>query len=107
MSPNPIRVSLRECWYDAADLRSSTTHPEKWAGKPIIHAITVETILVEPEHRRQGHARRFLEELCRDERFEMVVVEGVGNPILAAALMRWGWNHDPKIMDFFKHVEPG
>lgn len=40
--------------------------------------------------------------MAADLRFDLVIVEGVGNPILAEALLRWGWDCDPVVMDFYK-----
>ena len=67
-----------------------------------VHSIVVETIRVDLEHRRQGLCKAFLQALCADPRFDMVVVEGVQNPVLADALRRWGWEWDPGVMDFYK-----
>lgn len=97
----PLTAWLRECWVDAANPRLSGDWPD-WTTRPTFHALVVESVQVEPSQRRQGHLRRFLEELCADQRFARVVVEGVQNPILAEALLRWGWQVDPAVMDFYK-----
>lgn len=96
-----IKVKLRECWILASDRRMSAQTPG-WTTQPTIHAIVVEWVWVHEKHRQQGHLKRFLAELCADARFDMVVVEMVQNPILAAALTRWGWESDLGVKDFFK-----
>jgi hypothetical protein len=96
-----IYAELRECWILASDKRQSCRFPGKF-GAPDIHSIVVESVRVPPEKQRQGVFKRFIEDLCRDPRFEMVVVEGVGNATLADALMRWGWEYDLGVMDFYK-----
>jgi hypothetical protein len=93
-------ANLRECWILSGNRRISQETP--WSGKSQIHAIVVETVKVDKEHRRQGHLKRFLEVLCSDARYEMVVVEDVQNPILAEALLRWGWEVDTRVMDFYR-----
>ncbi len=97
----PLTARVRECWIDRANLRLSADHPT-WTERPTWSALAIESIAVEEAHRRQGHCRRFLAEVCADPRFEMVVVEGVGNEVLAAALLRWGWRFDPGVMDFYR-----
>ncbi len=99
-SQGVLQASIRECWVDAANLRLSSAEPN-WTDRPTIHAIVVESVAVSESHRRQGHFGRFLAKLCRDERFQMVVVECVQNPILASYLLRLGWECDPGVMDFY------
>lgn len=93
-------VRLRECWLNADNRRQSCGRPGVFARE--VHAVVVETIRVDKAHQRQGLCRAYLNTLCADPRFELVVVEGVRNPHLAAALMRWGWDCDPVVMDFYK-----
>ncbi len=97
----PLTARVRECWIDRANLRLSADHPT-WTDQPTIHALVIQSIAVEEAHRQQGHCRRFLAEVCADPRFEMVVMEGVGNEVLAAALLRWDWTCDPGVMDFYR-----
>lgn len=100
-----LHARLRECWVLASNRRLSATSP-LWTAEPTIHALAVETIRVDREHRRQGLCSAFLDELCRDPKFDMVIVEGVGNPILANALIGWGWDYDPVVMDFYRPRTP-
>lgn len=95
-----MNVSLRECWILASNLRLSAQSPD-WTIEPTIHAIVIETVRVPESERRQGKFKAFVKSLCDDTRFEMVVVEGVQNPILANALTRWGWQCDWATMDFY------
>jgi|SRR5580700_29421 hypothetical protein len=97
----PLTATIRECWVDAEHLRLSAERPN-WTMRPTIHAIVVETVKVEDASQRQGHFTRFLDMVCADERFDMVVVEGVGNKMLAAWLMRQGWEYDSGVMDFYR-----
>lgn len=98
---NELTAILRECWVLRSNRRLSATRPD-WTDEPTAHAVVVESITVEPERRRQHHCRRLIEALCADTRFEMVVIEAVQNEHLAAALMRWGWECDPAVMDFYR-----
>src|ERR1044071_2225522 len=95
----PLNALIRECWIDAGNLRLCGPTPD-WTARPTIHAIVIESVHVEEPHRRQGHFRRFLDAICSDPRFDMVVVEAVQNTHLAAALLSWGWDCEPAIMDF-------
>jgi len=95
-----LTATLRECWVDAGNLRLSGTDPG-WTSRPTVHAVVVEIVAVEEAHRRRGECRAFLNQLCSDGRFDMVVVEAVQNPVLAEALLRWGWDCDPGVMDFY------
>jgi hypothetical protein len=98
----PLTAVVRECWVNPDNKRISQIEPKVgW-----IHAIAIESIFVARE-RRQGHAKRFIDELCRDLRFDMVIVEMVRNPYLMDALHRWGWECDPGVSDFFKRTERG
>lgn len=96
-----VHARLRECYVLASNKRISSVWKD-FTQEPTIHAIVVESISVDEGHRRQGVCRAFINNLVADERFEMVVVEGVANPILADALTRWGWECDPEVMDFYK-----
>jgi hypothetical protein len=98
---NHVTANLCECWVLASNLRHSADSPGAWVDEKTIHAIVVETIDVERAFRRQGECRAFLNQLCADDGFDMVIVEGVQNPILAEALIRWGWECDPGVMDFY------
>jgi hypothetical protein len=104
---NHVTASLRECWVLASNLRHSADYPGAWVDEETIHAIVVETIYVVRTFRRQGECRAFLNQLCVDDRFDMVIVEGVLNKILAEALLRWGWECDPGVMDFYHRREGG
>jgi hypothetical protein len=95
-----LTAVLREAWIDAENRRLSYDQPNH-CDRPTIHSIVVEYVYVSPWHRRQGHCKRFLMELCADARFDMVVVEAVQNPILAEWLLREGWDCDPKVSDFY------
>ena len=95
-----ITARIRECWVWAENRRVSFS-ASGLTLKPTIHSLVIEYIGVDESERRQGIARRFIEQACNDARFEMVIVEGVQNPILAEALIRWGWDYDPGVMDFY------
>ena len=94
-----LTAIVRESWYNPNRLREYVNKQ----GLPgfSLHAIAVWSVYVEHQHRRQGHCKRFLEALQADDRYDMVVVEAVQNPILAEALLRWGWDCDPQVMDFY------
>jgi hypothetical protein len=100
----PLTARIRECWVDAQNRRLSGTDPA-WTTRPTIHSIVIETVNVEPSQRQQGHFRRFLAMVCADPRFDMVVVEGVGNPHLAEFLLHEGWECDVGVMDFYRKRE--
>lgn len=95
-----VRAILRECWVLASNRRLSATDPT-WTEEPTIHAIVLESIAVDEGHRQQGLCRAFLNALCADPRFDMVIVEAVQNPVLAMALLRWGWDCDPEVSDYY------
>lgn len=97
----PLTAIVRECWLLASNRRVSCEQ-EDYFKEPTIHAIVVESVNVEIPHQRQGYWTRFINQLCADERFDMVVVEGVGNPILAEYLKIRGWECDARVMDFYK-----
>ena len=97
----PLTAYIRECWVDAADLCLSAETPD-WTDRPTIHTIVIESVRVEEAYQNQGHFRRFLASVCADERFDMVIVEAVQNKVLAEALLRWGWDCDPGVMDFYR-----
>ena len=96
----PLTATVRDCWIDASNRRLSADRPN-WNNRPAIYSIVIETVIVEEAHRRQGHFSRFLATVLADTRFDMVVVEGVGNKILAEWLMRHEWDCDPEVMDFY------
>ncbi len=96
----PLTARIREAWLDRDNRRLSAGHPD-WTERPTVHAIVVESVSVEEAHRREGHCKRFLADICANECFEMAVVEGVQNPVLADALLRWGWEVDSGVMDFY------
>lgn len=102
----PLTATLRECWLDAGNRRLSAQFPA-WTDRPTIHAIVIESVSVEAAHRRQGHLKRFLAMVCADPRWEMVVVEGVGNLHLAAYLEREGWEVDVGVGDFYRRKATG
>lgn len=98
----PLTALVRECWVLKSNRRVSAEIPN-WTNQPLVHSIVVESVNVEEAHRRQGHLKRFLDEVCADPRFDMVIVEGVQNPILAEALLRWGWDCNVEVMDFYHY----
>jgi hypothetical protein len=95
---------LSERWLDRADKRRSYYAPP--SDVETVHVLVVEAIKVEPAKRREGRCRRYLEALLGRTEFELIVVEGVGNTLLAEALLRWGWDHDPRVMDFYHETTP-
>ena len=99
-----VHAQLRECWILASNRRESCTSQD-WTSEPTLHALVVEYIQVDRERRQQGLCRDFLHALLADSRFELVVVECVQSEILAQALLRWGWECDPGVMDFYKRAE--
>ncbi len=100
--PPELTVTLRECFVRWDDLRQSTVRPSLWPAGAALKALVVETLAVRPEHARKGHCRRFLMELTTLPGRDLVVVEGVVNPILRDALVRWGWHHDPHVQDYYR-----
>jgi hypothetical protein len=96
-----LAANVRECWVLAENFRVSAPYPG-WTTEPTLHAVVIETVEVDETHRRQGVCRAFIEAVCQDERFELVIVEGVQNRHLADALIRWGWDCDPGVMDFYR-----
>lgn len=100
--PPELTAHLRECFVRRDDLRRSTTNPGLWPADVTLKALVVEVIAVRPEHARKGHCRRFLMELTTLPGRDLVVVEGVANPILRDALVRWGWHHDPHVQDYYR-----
>ena len=64
-------------------------------------------------HLQHGDVMRFLRKIPDDAvamcmfspPYELVIAESVGNPILAAALSRWGWECDGGVMDFYWTVK--
>lgn len=96
----PLTAVLRECWIDPFNLRISCEREGTIING--IHSVIIESVKVEEAHRNQGHFKRFLAVVCADPRFDMVVVEGVQNPILAEALARWGWECNVGVSDFYR-----
>jgi hypothetical protein len=97
----PLTAIVEERWIEAANKRCSADDP-RWTTRPTIHALAIESVKVEEPNRRQGHFKRFLAGVCADPRFDMIVVEGVGNRHLAEYLLREGWEVDVGVMDFYK-----
>lgn len=99
---NPVQFRLRECWLHESNRRQSIARP----GVPgfTVHAIVVERLWVEEAQRRQGHCKRFIERLCAEHPDKLIVIEAVQDPILAEALLRWGWECDSGVMDFYWRV---
>jgi hypothetical protein len=102
---NFLDAFIRECWVRKDNLRVSCIHQGGFNGDPTWHAIVLESITVGENHRREGHCRRFIETLATDARFDLAIIEGVRNPHLADALIRWGWDCDVGVMDFFRRTE--
>lgn len=99
-----LTARLRTCWIRKDNLRLSSLHP--WSS-PCWRAVVVESVHVAEQTRRQGVFKRFLAELCQTPDIDLFVVEGVANPLLAAALLRWGWDVDPGVMDFYYFAATG
>lgn len=95
-----VRVSLRECWVKAGDLTVSCAR-EGWTTDPTLRAIVIESISVDENIRNRGHFARFLDWLCRDARYDLVIVEGVQNVLLREYLSRRGMPHDRLTKDFY------
>ncbi len=96
-----LRATVCECWMLASNRKVCGFEPD-WTEEPTIHALLIETINVEEEFRNQGECRAFLNSILADNSFEMIVISGVSNRILADALCRWGWESDDMVMDFYK-----
>lgn len=96
-----VTARIRECWILVEDRRKSCTDPGVFGDRPVVRAVAVEWLRVPVAERRRGHARQFIEHLCRDPRFDLVVIEMVQNPHLRAALARWGWACDESVQDYF------
>lgn len=94
-----ITFHLRPCWVLASNLRISQEHAP--FAEPCLRALVVESVIVAESMRRQGVFTRFLREVTSLPEFDLFVVEAVQNPVLAEALTRWGWDHDPVVMDFY------
>jgi hypothetical protein len=95
----PLAVRLRACWVRADNLRLSRDDGP-WPG-PSLRAMVLESVEVAGPMRRQGVFTRFLRDVCAEPGYDLFVVEAVQNPHLADALMRWGWDFDPGVMDFY------
>lgn len=99
----PLKALLRECWILASNKCYSSCNPD-WINEPTIHSIVVESVRVEEPFRKQGLFKRLITELCEDTKYEMAVVEQVQNPILIEALIRWGWECDKQLSDFYRII---
>lgn len=95
-----LHATVRECWVLASNRRLSAQRSD-WTTEPTLHAGVIESICVDESHRRQGLCRAFLASAIADTRYDLHIVEGVGNPVLASALDRWGWECDRLTMDFY------
>lgn len=93
-----IQVRIRLCWVRKDNLRLSSDRP--WP-EPCWETCIVEWVEVHESMRRQGVFKGFLGQLVGSNPAELFIVEAVQNPILAEALMRWGWDFDPVVMDFY------
>lgn len=93
-------VTTRQCKALADDLRKSAFAWVKDLG-PTVDAYVVQTISVPSYNRRRGHCRAYIESLTQATGSDLIIVEGVGNHILADALTRWGWASDGYINDFY------
>ncbi len=102
-----ITTRFHEAWVPADDLRRYCPvvppgdPPAAWAGHPLLKALLVESVYVAPDFRRRGHLTRFLAWAAADPRYDLVIVQGVANKHLRAALKRWGWAHDPGVQDYY------
>jgi len=99
---NDVEYILDEVVTVAVENKRLSGDSPTWTIRPTIHSLVIESARVEESHRRQGHFHRFLDVVCADPGFDMVVVEAVQNPILAEAFLRWDWECDSGIMDFYK-----
>lgn len=97
--PLGLHAKVKECWAPVDDFKSM--YPAPQPDRDMLHCISLESIAVEPLFQRLGMCREFIESLCNLPEYEMVIVEGVQNAVLARALERWGWRVDRSIMDFY------
>lgn len=97
----PLTASMRECWVLTTNRRLSAETPG-WTSEPTLHALVIESVRVEEAQRCQGQEARPVALACADERFDLVIVEGVQNPILAESLLRHGWECDPVVSDYYR-----
>ena len=95
-----LTAIVRHCWV-RKDRPSLSCETEGAWQEPTWRAIVIEFIFVNPKHWRQGHCRRFIEMVRDDNHFELAIVEAVQNPHLYDALLRWGWELDYKLNDFY------
>lgn len=101
-----IRVNLRECWVNADDLRKSCDQLGTWSNE--FHTLVLESIAVAVPFRKLGFCKTVVEIMrtaVETGLYDLAIVEGVQNPILADALTRWGWKYDSQIMDFYWQKE--
>jgi GNAT superfamily N-acetyltransferase len=100
-----LHATVRTCWVLASDLRRSAMRRD-WTDEPTLYALVIEHVAVDEDHRRQGLCRAFLGAaigpVADFHGYDLVIVEGVQNPHLYAALERWGWECDPQVKDFYR-----
>ena len=104
-----LRVMYRMCYVLDSNRRKSYPTAALAPG-PTTYSLVIESVTVDPEtEQNKGHFKSFINELIKNHLepdthksgLEMIVIEGVGNEILAAALRRWGWEEDPGVSDFY------
>ena len=93
-----LTARLRACWVRRDNFRLSAA--KKW-DEPCLRALVVEYVRVDERVRRQGVCKRFLARVVAEPGYDLYVVEAVQSPHLADALMRWDWDFDPEVMDFY------
>lgn len=103
LNTNTMMVRLRECYIDATDLKKSSTQ-KGWTKNPTVYALVVEYVFVPEPLRRKGLCRTFLLSLLDRTQYDMIVVEGVQNEHLAAALERYQFSHDASVKDYYYGV---
>jgi len=104
-----LHVMYRMCYVLDSNRRKSYPTAASAPG-PTTYSLVIESVTVDPEtEQNKGHFKSFINELIRNHldpnlhksELGMIVVEGVGNEILADALRRWGWEEDSGISDFY------
>lgn len=95
-----IQYRVRRLWVRKDNLRLS--REDKPWPEPCWTALVLEWVEVHESMRRQGVLTRFLAEMLRQPGYELFIVEAVQNPHLAEALMRWDWDFDGEVMDFYR-----
>lgn len=99
-----VTFHIRACWILAANLRVSREN--RPFDEPCHRALVLESVKVRESMRRQGVFTRFLREMTQQPGYDLFVVEAVQNPVLAESLLRWGWDCDPGVMDFYLRATP-